>query len=231
MDNKDQNCKNDKPILSVNDIELFEAQLAFLNVKVSDPEGDNLVIDFSPPFDKNGRWLTRIGDNRNHDVLVKVSDGINEVSKKVKVNVKKLPGRDLWNYYVNGRFVGEIVDDRSQRENMTLPYSRNIATTLVTDVYMKNDRNLAIEFFCDNLLEAYVNENIQFSLSNPGFSKNIESVGVLKLKKGWNNVRITCYNLRKSFGNPHIMMRPSLSSVVDLMTNNNRTIDSSTLIF
>ena len=231
LDNIDQNCRNDKPNLEVSDIELFEAQLAFLKVKASDPEGDKLTIEFSPPFDDKGRWITRIGDNRNHDVLVKVTDGVNEVSKKVNVNVKKLPGRDLWRYYINGNLIGEVEDDRTNKENMSLPYSRNIATTLVTDVYMKNNRDIGIEFFCDNLLEAFVNDNFQFSLANPGFSKNIESVGVLKLKKGWNNVRITCYNLRKSFGNPQIRMEPPLSSVVDLMTNNNKTIDSSTLIF
>jgi len=229
LDNIDQNCRNDKPNLEVSDIELFEAQLAFLKVKASDPEGDKLTIEFSPPFDDKGRWITRIGDNRNHDVLVKVTDGVNEVSKKVNVNVKKLPGRDLWRYYINGNLIGEVEDDRTNKENMSLPYSRNIATTLVTDVYMKNNRDIGIEFFCDNLLEAFVNDNFQFSLANPGFSKNIESVGVLKLKKGWNNVRITCY--RKSFGNPQIRMEPPLSSVVDLMTNNNKTIDSSTLIF
>ena len=231
MDSIDQNCRNDPPKLNVNDIELFEAQLAFLDVIAEDLDGDKLIIEFSPPFDSSGRWITRIGDNRNHDILVKVGDGKNEVSKTVNVNVKRLPGRDFWTYYLNGNLVGSIKDERTQRKNMSLPYSKSTVTELVTDVYMKNNRNIAIEFFCDSRLEVFINDHSEFILNNPGFSKNFESSGVLKLKKGWSKVRINCHNLRKSSGNPQIIMDPSLSRVVDLMTNNNKTIDINTLIF
>ena len=231
LDNIDQNCRNDPPTLKVNDIKLFEAQLAFLDVKAEDKDGDKLTIEFSPPFDNKGKWITRIGDNRNHDVLVKVSDGKTEVTKTVNVNVQRLPGRDLWTYFRDGNLIDKIEDDRTQRKNMSLPYSEGTVTELVTDVFMKNNRDMAIEFFCDNRLEVFINNRSEFILDSPGFSKNFESSGLLKLKKGWNNVRIICHNLRDSSGNHHIIMRPSLSRVVDLMTNNNKTIDVSTLIF
>ncbi len=229
LDSIDQNCRNDPPSFIVNDIELFEAQLAFLDVKAEDLDGNQLEIEFSPPLDNNGRWITKIGDNRHHKVLVKVSDNEIERIKEVDVNVKRLPGRDLWTYYVNDNLQGSI-EDSSNIKNMSLPYQRSTVTTLVTDVYMKNPRNIAIEFFCDTRLEAFVNDYSQFVIDNAGFSKSFESSGILKLKKGWNNVRITCHNLRKSSGNPQIMMSPSLSKVVNLMTNNNRTIDVNSLI-
>jgi len=70
------------------DITVVEGELVKLNPKATDPEGDDLIFIFSAPLNEKGEWQTEIGDAGTYTTKVRVSDGINEVSKDVTILVK-----------------------------------------------------------------------------------------------------------------------------------------------
>jgi hypothetical protein len=53
----------------------------------SDPDKDPVTLTFSPPFDVNGVWKTKIGDAGSFDVDVVASDGQTTAKRTVHVKV------------------------------------------------------------------------------------------------------------------------------------------------
>ena len=247
IDNINQNCVNDVPFLEVSDIEIFEGELAVLKPNVYDVDGDKLDIQYSSPFNEKGEWKTKITDNRIYSVFVKASDGKESIIKKVKVNVKKIPGRDMWDavqwdLFRNNIFTGKFDDDRTGNKSFPLPYVFGTLSKITTNVYMKNDRTIGFGFFCSDLLDVKINGKLQFSLREPGFEKRFsdprarfisETRMALELKKGWNQIELVCDNhhLSRSDNKGHIDIEPRLSSVVDLMVSDNKTVDINKIFY
>ena len=70
-------------------IEVTEGDLVLLEVETSDPDGDELSVSFSEPLDENGEWQTEAGDAGSYEIEIMVSDGVNEVTQEVLVEVLK----------------------------------------------------------------------------------------------------------------------------------------------
>jgi len=71
---------NDPPELNlINNFTARSGDLINLNatgqITAIDPEGDNLTISYSSPFNSSGLWQSTINDTGNYSILVEVSDG------------------------------------------------------------------------------------------------------------------------------------------------------------
>ncbi len=62
-----------------------EGDIVQINPNVTDPDGDELTINFGSPLNSSGGWKTSIGDAGNYAVLITVSDGINVVNKTINI--------------------------------------------------------------------------------------------------------------------------------------------------
>jgi hypothetical protein len=56
-------------------------------ISITDPDRDKVTITYSPPFDANGVWKTKIGDAGSYDIDVVASDGETTVKKTVTVRI------------------------------------------------------------------------------------------------------------------------------------------------
>ncbi|NOZ80083.1 MAG: hypothetical protein GXP63_00280 [DPANN group archaeon] len=65
-----------------------EGDTVSLVVNASDLDGDALETTFAPPLDKDGRWVTQVGDAGDYELTITVSDGKVSVIKKVPLTVK-----------------------------------------------------------------------------------------------------------------------------------------------
>ena len=84
------NDLNRPPTLDVPDtIEVNEGETAHIAAEASDPDGDKVTITFEEPFDTRGNWKTAKGDAGTYTVRVSASDGDKQVTKSVKVIVRK----------------------------------------------------------------------------------------------------------------------------------------------
>lgn len=71
-------------------INVEEGELVSLaNLEVKDPDGDVIELFFEEPLDVNGEWQTTSGDKGEYLVMVTASDGIDETSIYVLINVSK----------------------------------------------------------------------------------------------------------------------------------------------
>src|SRR3989339_1795870 len=57
------------------DINVVETDIVTLKTEVMDPDGDNVKVTYSEPFDSKGVWKTAIGDAGTYPVSVVASDG------------------------------------------------------------------------------------------------------------------------------------------------------------
>jgi len=117
--------KNRPPVLSgIDDIEAVETEVIVLDFDAYDPDGDELSIMFSDPFDEDGIWATEDGDDGVHESFVKVSDGIDTVSKNFKIIVDNINTRPylapIPEIVVNEGNLIEIDVDASDAEGDTL---------------------------------------------------------------------------------------------------------------
>ena len=71
-------------------ITVNENEMAKLNLKVSDPDRDNITYTFSPPLDKDGKWKTNYGDAGEYLVTLTASDGRLTNTKKIKLVVNRV---------------------------------------------------------------------------------------------------------------------------------------------
>ncbi len=82
------NAVNAPPVIEgVADIEVDETGMIELSVTATDPEGDDVTITFSEPFDANGVWETGYADAGEYVVTVTASDGISESEETFTVTV------------------------------------------------------------------------------------------------------------------------------------------------
>ncbi|MBI2577000.1 PKD domain-containing protein [Candidatus Woesearchaeota archaeon] len=71
-------------------IEVNETEEVNLGIKVSDPDQDQLIISFSQPLDKDGKWQTTYGDAGTYDLTINVSDGELSTIQDVQLIVHKV---------------------------------------------------------------------------------------------------------------------------------------------
>jgi hypothetical protein len=82
---------NRKPELTLEseEVVITEGQVAEIKAEAKDPDGLAAELSFSEPFSKSGKWQTEKGDKGEYTATVTASDGVNEVSKDVKIVVEK----------------------------------------------------------------------------------------------------------------------------------------------
>jgi hypothetical protein len=66
-----------------------EGDLIKIPIKAVDLDGDSLKYKFEKPFNDQGLWLTKIGDEGQYLIKVTVSDGLVSTSEFVLVDVKR----------------------------------------------------------------------------------------------------------------------------------------------
>ena len=62
-----------------------EGDLMQLKPEAVDPDGDKITYTFTLPFDRNGNWQTKLGDEGKYTVIVTASDGKTSTSETVLV--------------------------------------------------------------------------------------------------------------------------------------------------
>jgi hypothetical protein len=82
---------NRKPELTLDSSEIIitEGQVAEIKAEATDPDGLPVELTFSEPFSKSGKWQTEKGSKGEYTATVTASDGVNEVTKEVKIIVEK----------------------------------------------------------------------------------------------------------------------------------------------
>ncbi|MFP4424041.1 MAG: hypothetical protein ACLFP2_02300 [Candidatus Woesearchaeota archaeon] len=65
-----------------------EGEIVSFNLSATDPDGDELTYSFSEPLGENGTWQTQAGDAGEYFAEISVSDGIDVVSKTVRIVVE-----------------------------------------------------------------------------------------------------------------------------------------------
>ncbi|MFH1211481.1 MAG: hypothetical protein V1659_00965, partial [Candidatus Woesearchaeota archaeon] len=81
--------KNRPPVVEpIADITAVEDDVIIVEPEVSDPDGDDIDVEFSDPLGKNsGIWNTEDGDDGVYDAYVKVSDGDSTAIQRFKITV------------------------------------------------------------------------------------------------------------------------------------------------
>jgi len=75
--------------LALETIEVEETDFVNLEVKVNDPDNDQLNIFYTPPLNEEGKWQTTYGDAGIYNISIRVSDGELTSSKEVILVVEK----------------------------------------------------------------------------------------------------------------------------------------------
>ena len=70
-------------------LEAVEGDLVFLQPEAEDPDGDKITYTFTKPFNENGKWQTKAGDEGKYLVTIVASDGKEEVSEDILVVILK----------------------------------------------------------------------------------------------------------------------------------------------
>jgi hypothetical protein len=78
-----------------------EGELVKLTVKATDADGDKLEYDFGSPLNSEGKWQTRSGDAGVYYPEIKVSDGKETVTKKIKVVVEPKNNKPVLQFIPN----------------------------------------------------------------------------------------------------------------------------------
>jgi hypothetical protein len=78
---------NRAPIISVENVTVYEGDLIALRPSVYDPDGDFVTVSVSEPFSPEGVWQTGAGDAGLYSVFVYASDGKSLSQKLVSVSV------------------------------------------------------------------------------------------------------------------------------------------------
>ncbi|MFW5865648.1 MAG: Ig-like domain-containing protein [Nanoarchaeota archaeon] len=81
-------------VVPIGTITVEEEEVVDLDVEASDPDGDNLTIEYPSQFDENGEWNTTSEDIGTYELEVIVSDGHNDVTVPVNIiveDVNRLP--------------------------------------------------------------------------------------------------------------------------------------------
>jgi len=79
------------PISYSKTLEVIEGDIVSLNVSAEDLDGDELIINYTPPLNENGEWQTNLGDAGSYSSKITVSDGKSISEQNVTIIVNKLP--------------------------------------------------------------------------------------------------------------------------------------------
>ena len=88
--------EKDLPTLTVT-----EGDLVKLNLKATDPDGDELTYEFTAPLNSEGKWQTRAGDAGVFYPEITVSDGKATVVKKIKLIVEPKNNKPVLQFMPN----------------------------------------------------------------------------------------------------------------------------------
>ena len=66
-------------------ITAMETELVSISPEVIDPDGDEVTITFSEPFDENGVWRTHVGDAGTYKASVLANDGKSTIKKEFTI--------------------------------------------------------------------------------------------------------------------------------------------------
>src|SRR3989344_3972779 len=94
-----------------------------------DPDNDPIIYTFTKPFDPNGRWQTKLGDEGTYTIQITASDGELTITKPIKVKVLHR-NRPPFITAMEPLFVDEgkalriapVVTD-PEKDNLTITYS------------------------------------------------------------------------------------------------------------
>ncbi len=103
--------------LSVARVEVTEGGLVEVTAEASDPDDDEIEISFSEPLNEEGQWQTEKGDEGAYTVEVTASDGVNEVTSEVLIEVLK---RNEPPVITSLSVVPEFVELREPGDEMTV---------------------------------------------------------------------------------------------------------------
>ncbi len=78
---------NRKPEVGLLPLTVREGEIAKLELPKKDLDGETLTYTFGEKFDQAGNWQTTYEDAGTYNVKFRVSDGVDEVKKKVEVTV------------------------------------------------------------------------------------------------------------------------------------------------
>ena len=82
---------NRPPVITgVDDVSVMEGDIITLDIEANDPDGDELSIEYSFPFDERGVWKTEIGDAGTYSAKVVASDGERVAEQEFAVEVTQV---------------------------------------------------------------------------------------------------------------------------------------------
>ncbi len=169
-------------------ITVDENQMAKLNLKVSDPDQDNISYTFSPPLDKKGQWKTNYGDAGEYLIALTATDGKLTTTKKIKLVVNRvnvppvISGvKDL--YAKEGETIQlepEVTDPN--KDPVTVSITEPLKTgTFVTDHTSAGDYQITI-LASDGELET--KKSIKLSIQNVNVLPEISNLEDIYVKEG-----------------------------------------------
>ncbi len=80
--------QNRAPVIQpVQDIYVNETELVIVRVNATEPDGDNLTINYGWPLNQSGMWMTTYNDAGVYKVNISVSDGLLTTTAKVMIYV------------------------------------------------------------------------------------------------------------------------------------------------
>ncbi|MBW2968396.1 hypothetical protein KY362_08000, partial [Candidatus Woesearchaeota archaeon] len=89
-------AEEDLPTLTVT-----EGDLVKINVNAKDADGDVLVYTFTAPLNSDGKWQTRAGDAGVYYSDITVSDGKEDVDRRVKIIVEPKNNKPVLQFIPN----------------------------------------------------------------------------------------------------------------------------------
>ncbi len=137
LDNINQNCINDPPILDdINDIYVTEGNLIQIISNAEDVDGDDLtysISDENADFVDNGdgdfTWQTQTGDAGDYSIRIEVDDGV-------------LSDFKLFHVYVLPKIViNEFVSNPSEGKEWVELYNTNLMNFDLSDCVLEDDAN------------------------------------------------------------------------------------------
>jgi len=76
------------PATEQQELVFYEGDLIDLNPYVIDPDGDEVTLGFTDPFDEEGKWQTEVGDAGFYSVIITATDNKESfVTKQMTLNV------------------------------------------------------------------------------------------------------------------------------------------------
>ncbi|MCF7860665.1 hypothetical protein K9M79_00340 [Candidatus Woesearchaeota archaeon] len=121
---------NRAPTLTIDsEITAYEGDLVELSAEVSDPDGEDIVVSYGTPFNQQGEWQTKVGDEGEYEIKVIATDGSIKEEKTVQLTIIPLNSKPVITmdsdlYYDEGDNIvlnPEVVD--SDGDDVILSYS------------------------------------------------------------------------------------------------------------